>query len=80
MKLLQFKASWCGPCKEQASILEGFDTVPVESIDIDEQQDAAMEYGVQSIPTLILLDGGSEVERWTGVTQVDEIETEIRNS
>lgn len=80
MKLLKFKADWCGPCSTQDEILEGFDSVPVKTINIDENQDAASEYGVQSIPTLILEDDGEEVERWRGVTQRDEIESTIRNS
>jgi len=77
-KLLKFEADWCGPCQQQAKLLEDFDTVPVESIDVDENADEANNYSVRSIPTLILLDeDGTPVERWDGLTQPDEIESAV---
>ena len=77
-KLLKFEADWCGPCTQQANLLEDFDAAPIESIDVDENTDRANEYSVRSIPTLILLDeDGSPVERWDGLTQPDEIESAV---
>lgn len=77
LKLLKFEAEWCGPCKQQSELLRDFDTVPVENIDIDENLDRANEYAVRSVPTLVLLQNGVPVKQWTGLTQLDEIESSI---
>lgn len=72
MKLLQFKASWCNPCKQQTKEFEE-DPVDVElvPIDVDEDdKDLATKYSIRSIPTMILLSDNEEIlNRWTGVTK-----------
>lgn len=71
MKLLQFKASWCGPCKMQTKEFEE-NPVDVElvPIDIDEDdKDLATKYSIRSIPTMILLSDNEELNRWTGITK-----------
>ena len=72
MKLLQFKASWCNPCKQQTKEFEE-NPVDVElvPIDIDEDdKDLATKYSIRSIPTMILLSDNEEIlNRWTGVTK-----------
>lgn len=79
LELLKFEAEWCSPCDQQSSLLESFDRVPVRPIDIDQNQQLANEYGVRSIPTMILLDGDEVVEMWTGVTQPHVIEEAINS-
>lgn len=78
-ELLKFEADWCGPCTQQANLLEDYDATPVRSIDVDEDTDTANEYSVRGLPTLVLLSDGEPVERWTGLTQVDEIEEAVAN-
>lgn len=62
MKLLKFSAVWCSPCKVMAPIVEKvlsdeqFDNVELVNINIDEQPDAAREYGIRAIPTLLLVN------------------------
>ena len=72
MKLLQFKAVWCNPCKQQTKELEE-NPVDVElvPIDVDEDdKDLAAKYSIRSIPTMILLSDNEEIlNRWTGVTK-----------
>lgn len=80
IRILKFEADWCAPCSTQASLLEDFDAAPVESIDVDEQQDLAEEYEVRGIPLLVVERDGEEVERFTGVTQPDEIEDAVNES
>ena len=72
MEVLRFTATWCQPCKALAQQLEelGLDK-DVTVIDIDEQQDLAIQYGVRSVPTLIAVDNNKEVKRMVGVKAKD---------
>ncbi len=73
-RILKFSASWCGPCQGLKMALSGVDLgVPVEEIDIDENRDAALEYGIRSVPTMILIRNDAEVKRMSGAKSVDEI-------
>ena len=76
MKVLRFtaSASWCQPCEMLAKTLEDVETqIPIEVIDIDERGDIAAEYGIRSVPTLIMLDGGIEVKRFSGMKMKNEL-------
>lgn len=67
-RLLRFTASWCQPCKILEANLERADLkMPIEVIDIDQNQVLANEYGIRSVPTLVLLDENVEVKRNVGV-------------
>ena len=67
-KVLRFTASWCQPCKMLAKTLEGITTdYPIEVIDIDENQDLAIQYGVRGVPTLVMLQNDVETKRTVGV-------------
>lgn len=79
MRLKVFSADWCGPCTQQHEILEDFDTVPVEYVDVDENPDEANEFSVRSVPTLVLLEGGEVEAQFTGLTQLDQIEAAIES-
>ena len=79
MELLQFKADWCGPCKQQSSILADLESIPVREIDIEEEQDLANQYNVRSLPTLILRDGGDVVDNFVGLTELQDIKEAAEN-
>jgi thioredoxin 1 len=70
MKALKFYAEWCGPCKGLSMIIESSKekiTVPIENIDIDQNIMESVQYGVRSVPTMILLDeNGTEIKRKVG--------------
>lgn len=73
-RILRFSASWCGPCKSLAANLEIADVkLPVEVIDIDVQSEIAMEYGIRGVPTLVMLDGNTEMKRLVGLKTVNEL-------
>lgn len=68
--LVDFWASWCGPCRMLSPIVdeiaEEIQTIKVGKINVDEQQDLAGKYGVMSIPTLILFKNGQPVNKSVG--------------
>lgn len=73
-RILRFSASWCGPCKSLAANLEIADIkLPIEVIDIDVQSETAMEYGIRGVPTLVMLDGNTEMKRLVGLKTVNEL-------
>ena len=62
-KILYFSAAWCGPCKTLGPIIESVaDQVNYQKIDVDNNQDLSIKYGVRNIPTLILLDETGEIK------------------
>jgi thioredoxin 1 len=75
-KVIRFTASWCQPCKALASILEEIDTnIPIEVVDIDAQQDVAIEFGIRSVPTLVKIDeNGNVAGRMVGVKAKNLVE------
>ena len=75
MRILRFTAPWCQPCKELAkNILKSNIKLPIEVIDIDLNPELATEYGIRSVPTLIMLDWNKEVKRITGNKSTKELE------
>lgn len=76
MKILKFQASWCNPCKQLSSVMEGMEIpIPVGIIDIDENRDAAVEYGVRGVPTMLLIDENENIlKRVTGALSKDQVQ------
>ncbi len=77
--LVDFYADWCGPCKMLAPELEKVDSkLSVVKVNVDEFEDIAREYGVMSIPTLILFDNGKPVKQNIGFADKKKIESFIK--
>ena len=73
--LVDFWATWCGPCRMLAPILDSFEaemgsTVKVGKVDVDEEPDIAQRFNIFSIPTIIVFKDGKEVARTVGVTDL----------
>lgn len=83
--LVDFYATWCGPCKAQGPILEDVkkrigDKANIIKIDIDRNQELSARYRVQSVPTLMIFQGGEPVWRASGLHQADILEAKIREA
>jgi thioredoxin 1 len=71
--LVDFWAVWCGPCRVIGPIVEEIakeyaDRVVVGKLDVDSNRDTAVKYGIQAIPTLLLVSNGEVTDRIVGVT------------
>ncbi len=80
--LIDFYANWCGPCKMMSPIVDEIaeelkENVIVGKVNVDENQDLAMEYGIMSIPTLVILKNGEPVKTFVGVTDKEKIKSAL---
>jgi len=80
--LVDFYADWCGPCKMMAPTIEKVaeelgEKAKVGKINVDENQDLAMEYNIMSIPTVIIFKDGKEFKRMVGVRDKEELMKEF---
>lgn len=78
VKLLDFKASWCAPCRIMAPAVEELKKelkgkVEVVEIDVDEKPDEAAKYGVMSIPTFVVIKDGQEAGRKIGMISKEDL-------
>lgn len=74
--LVDFWADWCGPCKMLAPILEelsGETEAKICKVNVDESGDLAGDYGIRSIPTMIMFKDGVKVDQIVGLRQKSEL-------
>ena len=76
--LVDFFATWCGPCRMLAPILEEVseelgDKVKIYKVDVDEDENLARRFGIMSIPTMIFFKNGTEVDKHTGLLNKDSV-------
>ena len=80
--LLDFWASWCGPCRMFAPVLEQFalkhPEIKVGKVNVDEEQELAMEHRIMSIPSLVLYRGGKQEKTSVGFMQPGALENWIK--
>ena len=78
--LVQYTASWCGPCRaltpRLSNLSNKYTDVTFVKVDVDENQDAVMELGISSVPTIIIYNGDTLVNRSTGAN-VDSLYSKI---
>lgn len=83
--LVDFFATWCGPCKMQAPILEEVkqrlgEKVSIIKIDVDQNEAVAAQYQIRSVPTLILFKKGQIIWKQAGVFQANQLEQLLKEN
>lgn len=75
--VVDFYATWCGPCKMFGPIFEEMandSSINFVKLDVDKSSEIAREYGVMTIPTIILFRNGKEIKRYTGFMSKEDLE------
>ena len=80
--LVDFYATWCGPCRSQAPILENIEKnhedVEVIKVDVEECETLATEYKVLNLPTILIFKNGEPYNKFVGLTQEKTIEEVLK--
>ena len=80
--LVDFYANWCGPCKMMTPIIEETktklgDKATVLKVNVDENKEVSIKYGIRSIPTVVLFQKGQPIWRQSGVVQSSKLVEEV---
>ncbi|MBD5335153.1 MAG: thioredoxin [Duncaniella sp.] len=81
--LVDFFATWCGPCKMQSPILDELknkvgDAANIVKVDVDRNPDISAKYQIRSVPTIIIFKNGEPQWRASGLQQLEVLEDKIR--
>ena len=78
--LIDFWATWCGPCRRQAPVVEELAEAGYEvgKVDVDKEPSLAQQYKIMSIPTLLVFKEGKETARFVGLTSKTELEAALQ--
>lgn len=74
--LVDFYATWCGPCKMLGLVIEKIEKeniIDIIKVDVDEARNLSTEYKIYSVPTLILIENGKELKRISGFISEEEL-------
>ena len=82
MVVVDFFATWCGPCQMLMPVLEEIaskrDDFDIIEIDVDKAQELAMEYEIEAVPTMIIFKNGAAIDRVGGYYHKEELEEELK--
>lgn len=82
--LIDFWAAWCGPCRMIAPVIEELSDeydgkAKICKLDVDNNQQTAMQFGIRSIPTLLIFKGGEVVDTIVGAVPKEQIVSKLQN-
>jgi len=74
-QFIYFSAPWCGPCRMFGPVMDRIAAsgIPVQKVNVDENRELAMQYGVMSVPTTVLVENGQVVTRFVGAKSEAEV-------
>ena len=81
--VVDFYATWCGPCKKLSPTLDEVseelgEQVNIVKVDVDESEDLAMDYGIRTVPTVLFFKNGQQVDKFVGALPKSEIVAKIQ--
>jgi thioredoxin 1 len=84
LSLVDFSATWCGPCKMLNPVLEKVSEdldakVDFYHIDVDESPDASSKFGIRGVPTMIVFHNGQEIDRMVGFRDRNALQVQLEN-
>ena len=82
--VVDFWAAWCGPCRMIAPIIDELATeysgkAKIAKVDVDNNQQVAMQYGIRSIPTILMFKDGEQVETIVGAVPKEQIQNKLNS-
>lgn len=83
LHLVDFWAEWCGPCRMQTPILEELSNeyesnqIKISKVNVDQERELSLQFGVQSIPTMLVIKDGKLVDRLVGVRMKEPLKQEL---
>ena len=78
--LVDFFATWCGPCKMLSLVLDEVKNIEIIKVDVDEANNICKEYGIMSVPTLIIFKNGKLVSKRTGYMPLEVLTSWIQEN
>ena len=83
--LVDFWAEWCGPCRSVGPIVEELSRsfegkVKVVKLNVDKNQEIAIKYNINSIPSLVLFKNGNEIDRTIGISSIDKYKNFVKTT
>ncbi len=78
--LVDFFATWCGPCKMLSPVLEQLENVKIVKVDVDEAPNTCKEYAIMSVPTLMIFKNGKMISKKMGYMPLEMIQSWIEQN